>query len=261
MIIGIIGLAGSGKSTIASILEKEHGFKSIAFADGIKDTVAAMFQVDRIMLQGETVESRRDRNIADRFWSDELKREITPRNMLTMVGTDLVRKHLYDHFWVARTMKTARQLSKQSPVVISDVRHLHEIEAIIEAGGSFIHVQSQHHVKQEPTWIKSASVYNRAASWKKPFLKFWMMYISKKDNIFRSKIHDSEYALVGMLDQYRSYISEIVNVIQPNEPQESKRALSEKVNAVLPFMGDDKYAARLAMRLIDHLKDQDTITG
>ena len=57
MIIGICGLMGSGKDTIADHLIQEHQFKKISFADKLKESVATMFDWDRTMLDGQTDES------------------------------------------------------------------------------------------------------------------------------------------------------------------------------------------------------------
>ena len=46
MIIGICGLIGSGKGTVADILVDEH-FKKISFADKLKDGVSTVFGWDR----------------------------------------------------------------------------------------------------------------------------------------------------------------------------------------------------------------------
>ena len=58
MIIGICGLIGSGKGTVADILEQEHGFIKVSFADSLKDAVAAVFGWPRSLLEGDTEESR-----------------------------------------------------------------------------------------------------------------------------------------------------------------------------------------------------------
>jgi len=47
MIIGICGLIGSGKGTVADILVEEHGYQKLSFADALKDGVAAMFNWPR----------------------------------------------------------------------------------------------------------------------------------------------------------------------------------------------------------------------
>ena len=58
MIVGICGLIGSGKDTIADHLVKDHNFVKISFADKLKDTVATLFDWDRTLLDGKTEQSR-----------------------------------------------------------------------------------------------------------------------------------------------------------------------------------------------------------
>ena len=58
LIIGICGLIGSGKDTIADYLISEHNFQKISFADKLKDSVGVMFGWSRDMLDGKTTESR-----------------------------------------------------------------------------------------------------------------------------------------------------------------------------------------------------------
>ena len=52
MLIGICGLIGSGKDTVAERLVNEHGYKRDSFAKSLKDAVASMFNWDRDMLEG-----------------------------------------------------------------------------------------------------------------------------------------------------------------------------------------------------------------
>ena len=58
MIIGICGLIGCGKGTVGDILVDDYGFTKLSFADKLKDGVATVFNWDRAMLEGDTVESR-----------------------------------------------------------------------------------------------------------------------------------------------------------------------------------------------------------
>ena len=78
MIVGICGLIGSGKGTVADILV-EQGFTKVSFADKLKDGVATIFGWDRAMLEGDTNESREWREQVDEFWTKETGRTITPR--------------------------------------------------------------------------------------------------------------------------------------------------------------------------------------
>ena len=86
-IIGIAGLIGSGKDTVANHLIKEHNFQRIKFADKLKDGVAAIFEWPRELLEGDSDESREWRETPDEFWSKELGEDITPRFVLQKFGT------------------------------------------------------------------------------------------------------------------------------------------------------------------------------
>ena len=68
MIVGICGLIGSGKGTVADILV-EQGFTKVSFADKLKDGVSTIFGWDRSLLEGDTDESRDWREQADEFWT------------------------------------------------------------------------------------------------------------------------------------------------------------------------------------------------
>ena len=58
MLIGLVGLIGSGKDTVAERLVTDHGFKRDSFAKSLKDAVGNIFGWDRLMLEGQTTESR-----------------------------------------------------------------------------------------------------------------------------------------------------------------------------------------------------------
>jgi dephospho-CoA kinase len=47
MLIGLVGLIGSGKDTVADFLVKYHEFQRDSFAKSLKDAVRAIFGWDR----------------------------------------------------------------------------------------------------------------------------------------------------------------------------------------------------------------------
>ena len=100
-VIGICGLIGSGKGTVADILVEQYNFNKISFADKLKDAVSELFGWDRKMLEGETSESRVWREQEDSFWTKETGRKITPRLVLQEFGTDCMRNGFYDGIWVS----------------------------------------------------------------------------------------------------------------------------------------------------------------
>ena len=149
MIIGICGLIGSGKGTVADLLVDSHSYHKISFADSLKDGVAAMFDWPRHLLEGDTAESRTWREQADAFWTAEMGYTVSPRLVLQKVGTECMRRGLYDGIWIART-KQKIQLCSADDIVIPDVRFPNEIDMIHSQGGVIWEIQRG----QQPDWAE-----------------------------------------------------------------------------------------------------------
>jgi hypothetical protein len=149
MIIGICGLIGSGKDTIADFLVKEHNFQKLSFADKLKDSVAEMFDWDRQLLDGKTDMSRTWREQPDEFWSKEMGRTITPRYVLQVFGTECMRDGFYDGVWVSLTKKKILD-NPQINWVIPDVRFENEADMIKEIKGEVWWVKRG----QLPVWFR-----------------------------------------------------------------------------------------------------------
>ena len=149
MIIGICGLIGSGKDTVAQTLIDNHNFVKTSFADRLKDAVAVMFSWDRELLDGKTDESRAWREQKDEFWSAETGREITPRLVLQEFGTECMRVGFFDGIWVSLTKQHLLQ-NKDKNFVITDVRFPNEAKMILEAGGQVWRVKRG----IDPMWFR-----------------------------------------------------------------------------------------------------------
>jgi hypothetical protein len=149
MIIGICGLIGSGKDTIADQLVQNYSFKKLSFADKLKDSVASMFDWDRELLDGKTKESRDWREQEDKFWSKEMGQSITPRFVLQKFGTECMREGFYDGIWVSLTKKKILD-NPAVKWVIPDVRFENEAKMIKEIGGEVWWVKRG----QLPMWFR-----------------------------------------------------------------------------------------------------------
>ncbi len=137
MLIGIVGLIGSGKDTVANRLVEKHGYIRDSFAKSLKDAVAAMFNWNREMLEGNTTSSRHWREQPDTFWSKKFGKEVTPRWVLQHFGTEVMRGQMYDGIWVDSCIGRY----KGQNTVISDTRFINEIKTIKAHGGIIICVQ------------------------------------------------------------------------------------------------------------------------
>ena len=149
MIIGICGLIGSGKGTVADILESDYNFTKLSFADSLKDSVSAVFGWPRTMLEGNTPESRTFREQVDHWWSIRLNiPHLTPRWVLQYWGTDVCRTGFHDDIWIA-SMEYKLKNSSTLNYVIPDTRFPNEIEMIKNHGGKIWKVSRG----KDPIWF------------------------------------------------------------------------------------------------------------
>jgi len=151
-LIAICGFQGSGKDTVAAILV-EHGFVKMSFAGLLKDIISILFQWDRDLLEGITMESRRWRETVDEWWATRLHiPDLTPRYVLQHIGTDVFRNHFHPDIWVAaleRKLINHMNSKNLNKVVITDCRFSNEIEMIRKLNGLFVHV----HRGNLPSWF------------------------------------------------------------------------------------------------------------
>lgn len=134
IIIGLVGNQGSGKDTVADYLTQNYDFIKISFASPLKDIVSIVFDWDRELLEGTTIESRKWREEVDDYW------KITPREALQKVGTDLFRNNLDKDIWVKSLRKKIQNLPKNSRVVVTDCRFLNEVEIVKSLNGTIIKI-------------------------------------------------------------------------------------------------------------------------
>jgi len=164
MLIGVVGLIGSGKGTVSDRLEQKHNFRKDSFAKSLKDAVSSMFNWDREMLEGKTDDSRAWREKPDVFWSKRFGKDVTPRWVLQYFGTEVMRQGMHDAIWIDSCI--ARYDGK--PTVIADTRFENEIKTIREMGGTILLVKRG----QDPEWFTD--------------------YV--EGNVVPKNVHSSEYA-------------------------------------------------------------------
>jgi hypothetical protein len=140
-LLGIAGKKKSGKDLAAKyiqdILRKKDPSRltgAVGFADGVKSVAAEALSINRM-----TFFEDKNKEKLFRIGKDT---ELTGREILQRVGTELFRVGMCDDFWVHRLMKV---ISDQPDffMVVTDVRFPNEVEAIEAAGGIIIHLNRE----------------------------------------------------------------------------------------------------------------------
>jgi hypothetical protein len=184
MLIGVVGLIGSGKGTVSDRLVDMHGYKKDSFAKSLKDAVASMFNWDRAMLEGDTESSRHWREQPDKFWSEKFGKPVTPRWVLQYFGTEVMRGQMYDAIWVDSCMGRY----KGQKTVIADVRFPNEVKQIRAHGGKIIRVKRA----QDPEWfvnyvegnIEPTGIHSSEYAWAKEEFDFTIENNGTKEELY-----------------------------------------------------------------------------
>jgi hypothetical protein len=177
MIVGLVGFAGSGKDTIGELMVKNHGFFRESFAKSLKDAASIIFNWNRVLLEGETAESRNWREQDDEWWSAKLGRRMSPRLALQLLGTECGRGVFGQNLW---TSSLVSRIDQKKNYVITDVRFPNEIDTIKSLGGKIVVVKRG----IDPVWYDVAYECNTKNNPERMLKEF-------------SGIHMSEWAWIG----------------------------------------------------------------
>ena len=122
-IIGLLGQAGSGKTTVADYLVGCYGAKKYAFADPLKELVMRTFDFSR----GQVYGTQTEKETVDARWG------LSPRQALQRVGQGM-RDVFGPNVWIDHLL---RRIQDDGPdvAVVEDVRFVNEAANIRAWGG------------------------------------------------------------------------------------------------------------------------------
>lgn len=141
MILGLVGLAGSGKSTAAVYLVEKYGFKQINFKDALVAEVKDRFPD---LLRVIATENGKEKHRTELIDVDSLftNKPYLPavRALLQNHGTE-VRRRDNPRYWFDKWMKKAQSNNALgNNIVCDDCRFLNEADAIHLVGGQILRI-------------------------------------------------------------------------------------------------------------------------
>jgi hypothetical protein len=162
-IVGLAGFAGSGKDTAAAYLRDHCGFRVMAYADALKDTLAAIFRWDRKMLDGRDPISRDWREQEDIWWASKLGiAGFSPRWAMRNIATEVMRRRFHPDIWTLGMEQELNQLAQSSPdssVVLTDLRFPNEFKLVRDRAGLILRIRRG----PDPNWYAKAERTNLLA--------------------------------------------------------------------------------------------------
>ena len=146
-IIGLMGLAQSGKSTIAQHLSDNHGFVRVRFSGPLKAKCLSMGLSDR-EIEGDGKEA-----------PHPLLCGKTPRYVMQTLGTEWGRELIGPDFWTGIWRESVMAAIDQGAkgIIAEDCRFPNEIEAVRSLGGDVWQII-------RPSTVKLSHISESAAS-------------------------------------------------------------------------------------------------
>lgn len=142
VLIGLVGKKQVGKDTVARWLVDQHQFSQYAFATPIKAACKILF-----LLSDEQLHASHHKEVVVPSWG------LSPRQMFQLLGTDMIRKHYRDDFWIHH-FRLWYETHSMGDVVVSDVRFQNEADTIKDLGGILIKIERRtrhidHHASEQ----------------------------------------------------------------------------------------------------------------
>jgi hypothetical protein len=153
-VVGLTGLAGSGKSTAASYLVERHNYTRVRFAGPLKAMMRA------VGLSESQIEG------ADKEKPCRMLAGKTPRHAMQTLGTEWGSNCIGADFWIFLWTDAAlKVLDNGGRVVVDDCRFPNEAAAVRRLGGDIYRLQGRggiagSHVSERMDFVADCSINN-----------------------------------------------------------------------------------------------------
>jgi hypothetical protein len=154
MLIGLIGEKGAGKDTLADALRHSGGVVRVAFADALKDEVAAAFAVGLAYLENRDTKETPAPDLAlshcnapgfvDFLDGEDPYADRSPRWIMQRWG-DWRRERYASDYWLRVAARSIAELTRSgTDVIVTDVRFMNEVDALRAAGAWVVRIVRPH---------------------------------------------------------------------------------------------------------------------
>lgn len=160
MLIGLTGRKRAGKDTAARYLVQNYRFRSMAFADPLREAALALDPI----VDPESLYTSRLSEVVERYGWEQAKDELPEvRRTLQRLGTEVVRDRIRPNAWIDLLRERVEEVRDKdmtehqkhplhyaldpelTPIVITDVRFENEADLITELGGSVVEIHRPGH--------------------------------------------------------------------------------------------------------------------
>jgi len=131
ILIGLTGLPGSGKDTLADVLCHSEDWERMSFADPIKNGLSEMFNIPVSYMGQNPIKN-----------DSNFKFGKSIRYMLQTLGTEFGRDLIDENVWCNIGEENINRLHDKfdSPIVVTDLRFQNEFDMIKRLGGVTINI-------------------------------------------------------------------------------------------------------------------------
>lgn len=142
-VIALTGLAGSGKDTVADIIQQliPNNVARYSFANPVKEAAAVITGLDLSYFSSDNP----DREVVHPNWN------MTPRKILQLLGTDCCRDLIHKDIWIKRAQVeyhlALHKYPRSKMFIITDCRFNNEAEWIKSIEGEIWHVSRPQELK------------------------------------------------------------------------------------------------------------------